>query len=324
MAERWTNTYTTNFQHHQPLKASSPTCRLLQKPPLSIPVKRDAFRGKRLRKQSDPLHGSTEKIQETRVDRSLSSIANSSGRQLDGSLDIKPKFDKGTSFDELSWNIIDREIFEWQYVCQTGRPYWWSPESRSNRLRKLQPRSLYESNPSNWIKEVIDEHLKPSYHFQRRSVSEAHLTDPAGPVDDLAHMIAVQLLGACFTMPPGQAIGIPPPNYVASDCPTSNSTIIPDPRMTSSLRMHTHFLYSACFGHQACNSSPIQLWMYDGHSPNTSPRLAPDIKPRFKDSNVLHEIAQLPAADHSASNWTFTSSSRRVSRDEHVLPENAP
>jgi hypothetical protein len=124
--------------------------------------------------------------------------------------------------------------------------------------------------------------------------SEAHLADPAGPVDDLAHMVAVQLLGACFTMPPDQTIGIPPSNYVASDCPTSNSTIIPDPRMTSSLRMHTHFRYSPCFGHQARNSSPIQLWTYDGHSPNTSPRLAPDIKPRFKGSNVLHEMAQLP------------------------------
>jgi len=45
---------------------------------------------------------------------------------------------------------------------------------------------------------------------------------------------------------------------------------LPDPRMISSLRMHSHFRYSPSFGHQARNVSPMAMGMgtFDGTSPS--------------------------------------------------------
>lgn len=48
--------------------------------------------------------------------RSLSAVSNGSVRRFDGSED-KEEIASDPD-EELSWNIIDREIFEWQYVCQ--------------------------------------------------------------------------------------------------------------------------------------------------------------------------------------------------------------
>lgn len=185
--------------------------------------------------------------------QSLSSISNSSDRRLDGTSDGD---EASRAKDQVSWEIIDREIFEWQYVCQTGRPYWWSPESRYTRLKKLQPMRLNESNLRIWTKE-LDDRPKPAYAAQRRAVSDNYFCDPSA-VDDLAHMIAVQLLGACFTLPPGHILSIPSPHHAESDIPAYGA--LGRPRMISSLRMHTHFRYSPSFGHQARNTSPVQAW----------------------------------------------------------------
>jgi len=164
--------------------------------------------------------------------------------------------------DALTLNIIDREIFEWQYVCRTGRPYWWSPESKHVRLKKLDPRFVHESTSRIWFREV-DERPAPDYNSKRRAISDSFLADPTA-VDDLAHLIAIQLLGSCFTLPPDHLNGIPSPKYTTFD--KNGSPTLPDPRMISSLRLHAHFRYSPCFGHQPRNSSPSQLWpgIYDG------------------------------------------------------------
>jgi hypothetical protein len=215
-------------------------------------------------------------------DRSLSSISNGSARRLDGSSDTKDDVKEGNIDDEISWSIIDREIFDWQYVCQTGRPYWWSPEAKYHCLKKLPPRTMNEPIPRIWMKQT-DERPKAAYGVQRRAVSDSFLSDPE-TVHDLAHLVAIQLLGACFTLPPDSIEGLPAPNYTTLD--KKGPTSFPDPRMISSLRMHTNFRYSPSFGHQPRNTSPVQVWPghYDGPSRNSSSRSAttwaasPDIR----------------------------------------------
>ncbi|KAG4431110.1 hypothetical protein IFR05_013397 [Cadophora sp. M221] len=183
--------------------------------------------------------------------QSLSSIGNCVDRRFDGSSDER---EDGHGGDTLSWAIIDQEIYEWQYVCQTGRPYWWSPESKYTRLRRYQPRLMNEPAPKLWMRE-LDGRPKPAYAEKRRAVSDNYFCDPK-TINDLAQVVAIQLLGACFTLPPDHILGIPSPNYTID----KTSARLPDPRMISSLRMHTQFRYSPGFGHQARNTSPVQAW----------------------------------------------------------------
>lgn len=197
---------------------------------------------------------------------SLSSINNRSTRIMDGSSDTKAGAEDVS--EEITWNIIDREIFEWQYVCRTGRPYWWSPDSRYSRLKKLPPRLTRESPPRSWIHE-IDDRPNNYYSSKRRATSDSYLAGQ-GCVEDLAHLVAIQLLGSCFTLPPDHK-GMMLPDYTSYNLNGSQNN--PDPHLISSLTMHTHFRYSPCFGHQARNTSPVQLWSgaYDGPFPSSSP-----------------------------------------------------
>ncbi|KAH6694243.1 hypothetical protein BKA61DRAFT_662918 [Leptodontidium sp. MPI-SDFR-AT-0119] len=194
----------------------------------------------------------SKKKQKSRENRqSLSSIGNCVDRRFDGSSDEREDVHEG---DTLSWDIIDQEIYEWQYVCQTGRPYWWSPESKYSRLKRYQPRLMNEPAPKFWMRE-LDDRPKPAYAEKRRAVSDNYFCDPK-TIHDLAHLVAIQLLGACFTLPPDHILGIPAPNYTID----KTSARLPDSRMISSLRMHTQFRYSPGFGHQARNTSPVQAW----------------------------------------------------------------
>ncbi|KAF8860991.1 hypothetical protein BDZ45DRAFT_740869 [Acephala macrosclerotiorum] len=190
--------------------------------------------------------------------RSLSSMSNGASRRFDGSADSK--FDLDSPADTMSRNIIDREIFEWQYVCQSGRPYWWSPESKFARLQKLQQRVASEQE-ERFGMQGIGNAPKARYEMRRRAMTDSYLADPSA-VHDLAHLVAVQLLGACFTLPPDSITAVTPEYTRDEDgiCTVRNS------RLISSLRMHTHFRYSPSFGHQARNTSPVQIWprRYDG------------------------------------------------------------
>jgi hypothetical protein len=242
---------------------------------------------------SQVLYMAPQKRRKTR-DRSLSCISNGSARRLDVSSDTKD--DIGD--EELSWNIIDQEIFEWQYVCQTGRPYWWSPAAKSHRLKKLQPRLKNEPSSRIWMKE-IDERPKPVYGAQRRAVSDSYLSDPS-TIQDLAHLVAIQLLGACFTLSPESIVGLPSPDYTSLD--RSSLTRFPDPRMISSLRMHTNFRYSPSFGHQPRNTSPVEVWpgLYDGPSRNPSPPAANTgvVTPNIGTSGSLPKRSRVRRALH--------------------------
>ena len=203
-----------------------------------------------------------------RLNRSLSSITNGSGRELDGPADLRTDYEDDLSAEKASWNVIDREIIEWEYLCQTGRPYWWSLDSKHSRPQRLQQSLLTRPSPRLGLRELGDGH-EPTYDIQRRAASDSYLTDPS-PVQNLAFLVAVQLLGACFTLPPDHVTRLTSPNYGMFD--KDGSTYFPDPRMISSLRMHTQFRFSPSFGHQARNTSPVQSWpwTHDGPSPNSS------------------------------------------------------
>lgn len=109
----------------------------------------------------------------------------------------------------------------------------------------------------------LDDRPNTTYPERRKVVSDSYLAD-SNTVQDLAHLVAIQLLGACFTLPPNYFPGMSPSNYV--DLETGSSSLIPNPQMISSLRLHTHFRYSPCFGHQPRNSSPVSSWpsIFDG------------------------------------------------------------
>jgi hypothetical protein len=208
-----------------------------------------------------------------RIDRSLSSISNNSGRRLDGSSGEKEEDETEQAAEELTWNIIDREIFEWQYVCQTGRPYWWSPESKYLRLKRVPPKLTNELKSKTWLRSDDCPKPKTICGAPRRSLSDSYLTNP-NTVHDLAHLVAIQLLSSCFTLPPEHIIGLPSPNYGPLD--KSTVSTLPDPGMISSLRMHTHFRYSPSFGHEARNTSPVQLWSGSTDGPSPRPSTPPN------------------------------------------------
>ena len=249
------------------------------------------------------------------VGQSLSAMSNGSNRRYHGHSNSKDEPGVDVEAGEQAWSVIDREIHEWQYVCRTGRPYWWSPESKASRLQKLPQWHLTELSPRIWVRE-LDDDLKPAYESRRRAVSDSYLTDP-NTMQDLAHIVAIQLLGACFTLPPDQISGeYPPANYTSSDEHDFSNT--PDPRMISSLRLHTHFRYSPCFGHQARNTSPVQIWpgKYDGPSPAAA-------SPAFDATGiqtpviVTSEIAGRGRRVHRALNPTESSPGSSCSLESH-------
>ncbi|KAG0647237.1 hypothetical protein D0Z07_7018 [Hyphodiscus hymeniophilus] len=180
--------------------------------------------------------------------------------------------------DKLAWNVTDREIFEWQYVCRTGRPYWCVPDLEYSRLKKLPgrlwnespPQSPPQSPPHLWMREV-DRNPKELYSKQRRTVSDSYLADQDRDDDNLAHLIAIQLLSSCFTLPPDQN-GLPWLDFNYYN-PKRSPRNLPDPRLISSLRMHTYFRYSPCFGHQARNTSPVRLWSASNDRPSPTSSL---------------------------------------------------
>jgi hypothetical protein len=199
------------------------------------------------------------------VRRSLSAMSNNSSGVFDGYSESDSLSDLDSEVEELSWNIIDREILEWDYVRRTGRPFWWSSESKSGRLRSLPAGKLAEERNSFQMDDEGDESTSSHVFHMRRAISESNLPTTSLVTDELVQMIAVQLLGACFTLPPEYLVPLTPAlsSYNRKGC-----SKLPNSCMISALRMHTQFRYSPCFGHQARNTSPIQPWdgVYDGAS----------------------------------------------------------
>lgn len=198
--------------------------------------------------------------------RTLSTTSNSSLTTHGDSGNNEFDSDLDSEAEEISWSIINREIHEWQYVCRTGRPFWWSPEFK---MSTPSHRSREEASTRAWMREITDD-SKPRLRNRYLTMDDSNLAD-SSDVQELARVIAVQLLGSCFTLAPEYLVPLP-------SAPTSynrkGDSKLPDSTMISSLRMHTQFRYSPCFGHQARSTSPIQPWDcggYDGSSTYSSP-----------------------------------------------------
>lgn len=183
------------------------------------------------------------------TNRPLHPRSNSSSHVADDPSDPQIDTHSVAEAEEQSWDIIDHEISAWQYVCCTGRPYWWSPESRDIQGQKFSGRSDM-SRPGSFNRppaSIFDSH--------RRAFSESYLKNPSEN-HDMAHLIAIQLLGSCFTLSPGAIINTRSSGFKAR----AGAGRASNPQLISALRMHTQFRYSPCFGHQARNSSPVHMW----------------------------------------------------------------
>jgi hypothetical protein len=86
------------------------------------------------------------------------------------------------------------------------------------------------------------------YDEPRRAVTDSYFADNNN-VQDMAHLIAVQLLGACFTLPPEHLSSYTTSAYHCFDTPGSGE--MPNSRLISSLRMHMEARHSPSFGHQS-------------------------------------------------------------------------
>ena len=234
--------------------------------------------------------------------RSLSPISNRAPRKktCQSEPNTKTRDDDDPARGNMAWDIINREISEWQNVCQTGRSSWWSPV----------PKWTQRGARSTWQEEIhaippwrrnLDHVHRPGqrYDEQRRAVTDSYLADN-NKAQDLAHLIAVQLLGACFTLPPENISNYNSSAYHCFDTPGSSE--MPDSRLISSLRMHTEARHSPSFGYQARNTSPAYRWQgaYDGPS-----------RTRSRESSSGHQSPDIEASRK-------TSRKRRIHRALHV------
>jgi hypothetical protein len=158
--------------------------------------------------------------------------------------------------ETLAWGVINQEISEWKYVCNSGRPYCWSREAKSKRSRRKQP---FSRNLRQFLRSG-DGSEEGSY--EQNSAESENLSGDAENLDTMAYTVAIQLLSSCFTLP-DCLIGLPP-KYMSAE--VHGDSVMPDPRMISSLRLHSQFRYSPSFGHESRNTSPVQFWpgAYDG------------------------------------------------------------
>jgi hypothetical protein len=167
-----------------------------------------------------------------------------------------------------AWGMIEQEISEWQYTCKSGRPYCWSREARRKRSYSEHRFPDFSDN-SFWSGDGSED----TPDEQTETFSESHSKVTAN-LNATAEMVALQLLGSCFTLPSyhAQMASKHMPRRAHSESP------IPDPRLISSLRLHSQFRYSPSFGHQAPNPSPIQFGPgnYDGTPPPPSAGLETD------------------------------------------------
>jgi hypothetical protein len=250
-------------------KQNSPPCS--QSPP--------AFCGVKLRERQSPSpmgdQASTDEeslfmtLRRTRSgERSLSTIDNRLRQTAHVPSDQRFENTDDKTRKNLTWDIMNREISEWQSVCQTGCPSWWSTFPKWNQKNDQTWNDIYSiSQRQNNMNSALGQH----YGLQRRAVTDSYISDNDN-AHDLAHLVAVQLLSACFTLP----VDCISSSRSAGDqiLNTLDSVDMPGSRLISSLRMHTEVRYSPSFGHQARNSSPASLWQgaYDGPNLSASPK----------------------------------------------------
>lgn len=208
--------------------------------------------------------------------QSLSLINNNSlsSPSLDDN-DVPQKASQSLAREEIAWKVINREIKEWQNVCHTGRPSWWTPSSKGARRVQSQSsinRDLSTFGQSDWVDQ--DEYIYyPGlcFEFERRKDTAK---DGQPWLQELAYMIAIQLLSSCFTLPVEQFSNCKMGIYLTDDI--FGVPEMPDERLISSLRMHTNYRWAPAFGHEARTTSPEthRSASYSGHTSYT-PHLTP-------------------------------------------------
>jgi len=303
------------------LSKSYPTLRETPTPPkiLPLPGSGDAVQQRAKKRisstqssyasdQESTLYmASTKNRRQQRVSRqSLSAISNKSILSPDDP-EIAYKLARSLSREKLAWKIINREIAEWQNVCQTGRPSWWSPASRGTR--RLRSQSSINRDMSTFVTKArpdeIDDFSYPGLYFEseKRGATDNDKEDHPR-VHELIFVIAIQLLSACFTLPADQFSSYKPSANLRFDAFGSN--YIPDARLISSLRMHTNYRWCPAFGHEARSTSPeyIHQAIYGGGSPRTTP------------GQDFHS----PQVDDSGR----SSTKRKKHRARHVTPADSP
>ncbi|KAM0140098.1 hypothetical protein ACHAO1_002638 [Botrytis cinerea] len=233
--------------------------------------------------------------------RTLSAMSNSSLATLGQNWDSGIDSDLDSEAEEVSWDIINKEIHEWQYVCRTGRPFWWSPEFKSTRMCRtstLSPKNREERSTRAWMRDITDA-SRPQLKKRHATMDDTNFAD-SSDIQELAKVIAVQLLGACFTLAPEYLV---PLTSTLASYNRKGGSKLPDSRMISSLRMHTQFRYSPCFGHQARGTSPIQPWDcggYDGSSTfSSSPTCSGDATPLTITSEPARRQSRLQKAQRA-------------------------
>lgn len=219
-----------------------------------------------------------------------------SSPSVDGN-DVAQKTSQSLAREEIAWKVINREIKEWQNVCHTGRPSWWTPSSNGARRVQSQSsinRDLSTFGQSDWVDQ--DEYIYyPGlcFEFERRKDSAK---DGEPWLQQLAYMIAVQLLSACFTLPVEQFSNCRMGIYLTYD--TFGVPEMPDERLSSALRLHTNHRWSPAFGHEARTTSPETRYSasYGGHTPRKT--LAVDSSPDVHDSSWRKKKKQQHRARH--------------------------
>ena len=263
--------------------------------------------------------------------KSLSALSNQSenrsDRPLDGSTDepgVEAKFVED-AHEQLSYSIINREISDWQHMCRTGRPLWWIPESICDMSQNQNPWPPDEPQ-SIWYSKHLGCRTDHVYHKKRRAASKNYLNNPNEP-DELAHLVAIQLLSSCFTLPPNSITSIPAPDFAHTE------PNLPDPRLISSLRMHTQFRYSPCFGHQPRNSSPASSnsLFYDGQAhmaslPNTgiqTPVIGTSASVYGREKAHRHHVSEGSAAQMKRKREDVIHKHRRAARNQHFSQDSS-
>ncbi|OBT67415.1 hypothetical protein VE03_03113 [Pseudogymnoascus sp. 23342-1-I1] len=214
--------------------------------------KQESLRSSQTSDQDSILYISPRKARR-RQRQSLSAISNNSIITNDDA-EISSRLANRLNREKLAWETINAEILEWQTVCRTGQPSWWSPASRWTRQRRARSRTSRDitSFEGPGFGGLGDNWSTPAQRFEQQK----HMSKGASNTQEQAFITAVQLLSVSFTLPVEQF-----ENYKNSAMYFASvaSDGVPDARLISSLRMHTDYRWSPAFGHEARSTSPEYL-----------------------------------------------------------------
>lgn len=214
--------------------------------------KQESLRSTQTSDQDSPLYISPKKARR-RQRQSLSAISNKSIVTSDDA-EISSRLANRLNREKLAWETINSEILEWQTVCRTGQPSWWSPASRWTRQRRARSRTSRDIASFGGVEcdGLGDNWTTPAQLFEQQK----HISKGSSNTQEQAFITAVQLLSVSFTLPVKQF-----ENYKNSAMYFSSlaSDGVPDARLISSLRMHTDYRWSPAFGHEARSTSPEYL-----------------------------------------------------------------